>query len=95
MKPKVDEGLLLQLADLAHLNLNEEDLQSLRGDLDRLIDFVGLIGETEALETSSHNVTLGRRPDRPQSCSPAELLELSSRRDGAFVRVPKIVDSDA
>ena len=92
----MDEGLLLQLADLAHLNLNEEELLSLQEDLERLIEFVGLLGETEALETSSHSqMTLGRRPDVPHSSSPEALLRLSSHRDGEFVRVPKVIDPDA
>ena len=86
--------MVTHLARLARIELKQEEIAEIQHELSRLVDYVGRIEASPTLAARDGNHSLGRRLDKPRSSFPEPILSQSKGRDGAFVRVPKVVDSD-
>jgi len=85
------------VANLARLELAEEDKETLRSQLDAILSYVDKLGEldTGGVEPTSHVLPINNvfREDVPKdSLSPDEALANAPERAGDFYRVPKIIE---
>ncbi|MCS6894682.1 MAG: Asp-tRNA(Asn)/Glu-tRNA(Gln) amidotransferase subunit GatC [Bacteroidia bacterium] len=91
---KITPTLLDTLCELARLELDEEERQSLLGDLQRIVDFVEKINELPLDEVEPLRF-VGRpsgylRDDEPHPPELSPLLyQNAPKTDGLYIRVPK------
>ena len=86
-----------RLAMLARLDLSEDDLQTLTGQLDSILGYMDKLNEldTDEVEPMSHAVDVvnAMRPDRAVNRPRTEeLLGNAPDREHDFIRVPKIIE---
>ncbi len=93
----IDEDEIRHLAELARLNLDEEDIEQYGEELQEILELAEKVNEvdTEGIEPTYHalpveNVT---RPDedRPSPDSEKVLRHAPEAADGYFV-VPRVID---
>jgi aspartyl-tRNA(Asn)/glutamyl-tRNA(Gln) amidotransferase subunit C len=87
------------LARLARIEMTDEELDAMAGQLDVILDAVGRVGEVTANEIppTSHAVPLTNvyRSDVPApGLSPAEALATAPAAEDGRFRVPRILDDD-
>jgi aspartyl-tRNA(Asn)/glutamyl-tRNA(Gln) amidotransferase subunit C len=85
-----------QLATLARLQLSEEEVASMTGDLAAILDYVDALREldTTDVEPMTHAVPFDcplRADQVGPSLSLEEALANAPRREGSFFEVPRIV----
>jgi aspartyl-tRNA(Asn)/glutamyl-tRNA(Gln) amidotransferase subunit C len=85
-----------QLATLARLQLSEEEVASMTGDLAAILDYVDAMREldTTGVEPMTHAVPFDcplRADEVGPSLSLEEALANAPRREGSFFEVPRIV----
>jgi len=85
-----------QLATLARLQLSEEEVASMTGDLAAILDYVDALREldTTDVEPMTHAVPFDcplRADEVGPSLSLEEALANAPRREGSFFEVPRIV----
>ena len=90
----IDRDQVLHVARLARLELSEDEVQRMSGELSKILDHIEKIGELDDLddaEPTSHVVALENvlRPDEPRPSWPRErvLAEAPDAADNGF-RVP-------
>lgn len=86
-----------KVARLARLKLTEPELDSLSGQLGRILDYVAILDEldVDAVEPMVHAVELSNvlRPDVQQPSLPrAAALANAPRTDGKYFLVPAIIE---
>ena len=92
-RPMIDREQVLHVARLARLELSDEEVERMAGELSGILDHVERIGELDldGVEPTTHVVELENvlRPDEPRpSCRASATLEPApDPADGAF-RVP-------
>lgn len=97
---KVDKQLVERVAELAKLQFNEEEKESIRGDLEKILEFVDKLNEvdTEGVEplvyiTEEKNVL---RPDVVKhEISREEALKNAPQKDSDYIKVPKVLNKKA
>ncbi|HEU5215202.1 MAG TPA: Asp-tRNA(Asn)/Glu-tRNA(Gln) amidotransferase subunit GatC [Gaiellaceae bacterium] len=89
----IDREQLLHVAHLARLELREEEIQRLEGQLNDILDAVSKVSELDLSDVppTSHPLevvnVLG--DDEPRPCLPVEeALANAPEREGDFFRVP-------
>jgi aspartyl-tRNA(Asn)/glutamyl-tRNA(Gln) amidotransferase subunit C len=94
----IDAEEVRRIADLARLELPEDEIARLAGDLERIVAHIdGLRGVEIApgAEALAYFETDVHREDRPGPClSREEGLANAPETDGAYFLVPRIVDRD-
>jgi aspartyl-tRNA(Asn)/glutamyl-tRNA(Gln) amidotransferase subunit C len=85
------------IALLARLGLTPDEAERLRGELDAILDYVRKLEslDTTDVEPTAHVVDLPTplREDRVANPGAAdEMTRNAPDRDGAFLRVPKIIE---
>jgi aspartyl-tRNA(Asn)/glutamyl-tRNA(Gln) amidotransferase subunit C len=89
----IDREQVLHVARLARLELSEEEIERMAGELSGILEHVDRISELDLdrVEPTTHVVELVNvlRPDEPEPCLPREvaLEPAPDAADGAF-RVP-------
>lgn len=88
-----------KLASLARLELKAEEAEKLRGDLNRILDYVGQIKEVQSPEAKveTGEVINRLREDnnpRPPGEFKEKLLAAAPERSGDYFRVKKILQRD-
>ena len=89
---------LKQVARLARLHLNEDELRFLQTQVPQILSFVEKLNEVKGLENvqpTSHPLSLANvfRPDTPgTSLSIEEFLKRSPESKGRFFQVPKVIE---
>jgi aspartyl-tRNA(Asn)/glutamyl-tRNA(Gln) amidotransferase subunit C len=89
----IDRGQVLHVARLARLELSEEELERMAGELSGILEHVDRISalDLDGVEPTTHVVALSNvmRADEPEPCLPREkaLEQAPDHADGAF-RVP-------
>lgn len=90
----IDRDQVLHVARLARLELSEDEVERMSGELSKILDHIEKIGELDDLddaEPTSHVVALENvlRPDEPRPSWPRErvLAEAPDATDNGF-RVP-------
>jgi aspartyl-tRNA(Asn)/glutamyl-tRNA(Gln) amidotransferase subunit C len=86
-----------QVAKLARLQLSEEELSSLAGQLSAILDYVAVLDEldVDALEPMVHAVELSNvlRPDELRPSLPRQAaLANAPKTDGKYFLVPAIIE---
>jgi len=86
-----------ELAVLARLELSDQEIERMTGDLDAILGYVEALKEldTAAVEPMTHAVPFDcplRADEVGASLSVEEALQNAPRREGIFFQVPRIVD---
>lgn len=97
--PAITLGQVRHVARLARLDLPEEQLTRLGGQLESILEYVQQIGKVDvagvepmAHATPLHNVL---REDEAQPGLPLEkVLQNAPETDGLFFKVPKVIGGD-
>ncbi len=93
---KVDDELVNNLAKLARLEFNDQDMEEIKQDLEKMISFIDKLNEldttgVEPLLHMSNNVNV-LREDEIQGCiSASDALKNASYHDEHFFKVPKVI----
>ena len=93
----VDTDTVRRIALLARLDVPEEQLQDLTGELSKILDWMGLLGEvdTEGVPpmTSVKPMPLRRREDAvTEGGIVDDLVANAPEAAGAFYTVPKVIE---
>jgi aspartyl-tRNA(Asn)/glutamyl-tRNA(Gln) amidotransferase subunit C len=93
---KISKKEVEHVAHLARLNLTEEELEKITGQLDNILSYVEKLNELDTSQVlpTSHvfSVSNAFRDDiEKESLSQAEALKNGPQHDGATFLVPKII----
>lgn len=93
----IDRQLVLHVAALARLHVEERDLDRLTGQMGQILDYVAKLEELnlEGVEPTSHALELleALQEDAVQAgLAPRELFRIAPDATPPYVRVPKIVE---
>jgi aspartyl-tRNA(Asn)/glutamyl-tRNA(Gln) amidotransferase subunit C len=85
---------VLRIAALARLELSLEELERMTADLSKILEYVNQLSRVqgEARAADSGQGTPEREDRVVASRYTAELLDAASARDGALVKVPRVVE---
>ena len=94
----VTPEIVKQVAQLARMRLEGEQLTQLAAQLDEILEYVRRLQSvpTDRVEATSHVLPLAnvQRPDEPQASLPPEVVAaLAPDRHQHFIRVPKVIDA--
>ena len=89
----IDRQQLLHVAHLARLELREDEIERLEGQLNDILDAVSKVSELDLADvpptSHPHDVVNVWGEDEPRPCLPAEdALANAPEREGDFFRVP-------
>ncbi len=93
---KISKQEVEHVAKLSRLNLSEQELETMTGQLDNILSYVDKLGEldTSGVKPTTHvfSVSNAFREDveRP-SLSQAEAVENGPKQDGKMFQVPRII----
>ncbi len=95
---KVDDALIDKLANLSKLEFEAADKEAIKGDLERMLDFVEKLDEvdTDGIEPLIHvNPEINvYRPDKvTEHLTQAEALKNGPEHDSFYFKVPKVVEN--
>jgi aspartyl-tRNA(Asn)/glutamyl-tRNA(Gln) amidotransferase subunit C len=96
-EPKISTAEVAHVARLARLALAPDELERMRGELDRILTYVDMLKavDVEGVEPTSHTVALTNvsRPDEPVPSLPRDTM-LANAPDpaGELFRVPRIIE---
>ncbi len=93
---EVNDELVDKLANLARLQFNETEKQSIKTDLQKMIQFVEKLNEldtagVEPLLHMSDGVNVLREDEAKGSIERSEGLKNAPVQDGVFFKVPKVI----
>jgi aspartyl-tRNA(Asn)/glutamyl-tRNA(Gln) amidotransferase subunit C len=89
----IDREQVLHVARLARLELSEDEVTKIAGELSKILEHIEKIGELDldGVPPTSHTVDVANalRPDEPRACLPREVVLAAAPdvADGGF-RVP-------
>ena len=94
----VSQGDLEELADLAHIHLPDEGQEALRGDLERVLGFLGTVDDAVPLAAGHHDIGLAPskmldggvlREDvvSEGDCADELLSTMGNRAQGAYILI--------
>ena len=89
----IDREQLLHVADLARLQLREEEIERLEGQLNDILEAVSKVSELDLsdMPPTSHPLQVVNvwEDDEPRPCLPAEeALANAPEREGDYFKVP-------
>ena len=90
---------LAHVASLARLALKEDEIASMTGDLEQMLDYVATLGQldTEGVAPTAHGFDLATplRPDEPVAPFDPELaVSNAPEREGTAFLVPKVLEEE-
>ncbi len=93
---EVNDTLVDKLAHLARLSFDDEQKQSIKADLQRMIQFVEKLNELDTtgvdpLLHMSDNINVLREDIVSGSIATSEGLKNAPLHDGTFFKVPKVI----
>lgn len=93
----VTEKDVRYVANLARLQLPEEEVKSLAGDMNKILDYMELLNEvdTSEVEPLEHVINLDSRlrPDKAEKpLEHGEALKNAPDADSDYFRVPKVIE---
>ena len=93
----VDTDTVRRIAMLARLDVPEDQLEDLTGELAKILDWMGLLGEVDtdgvAPMTAVKPMPLRQRPDAVTEGGIVEdLVANAPDAEGAFFTVPKVIE---
>jgi aspartyl-tRNA(Asn)/glutamyl-tRNA(Gln) amidotransferase subunit C len=93
---KISRQEVEHVADLARLQLSEEEIDQFTGQLDAILSYIDKLNELDTgnVEPTSHVIEVGNviREDRVlPSIPPEDSLSNAPERKDSFFKVPKII----
>lgn len=93
---EVNDEMVDKLANLARLRFNDPEKQSVKADLQKMIQFVEKLNELDTsgvapLLHMSDTVNVLREDEVKGSIERAEALKNAPLQDGVFFKVPKVI----
>ncbi|MDR1197264.1 MAG: Asp-tRNA(Asn)/Glu-tRNA(Gln) amidotransferase subunit GatC [Candidatus Nomurabacteria bacterium] len=93
---KIDETTARYLASLSNITLSDADLKNLTADLEKIIDYIGELGELDTAGVEpTYQVTglanVWRADEIKPQLAREKLLKLAPARVSHAVRVPKVL----
>lgn len=97
MGKKIDQSQVRKVAKLSRLDLSEEEITEFTGQLSAILDYVAKMNEldTEGIEPLAHCLPISnvfREDVVKESLGTEKTLANAPQRDGAFFKVPKILE---
>jgi aspartyl-tRNA(Asn)/glutamyl-tRNA(Gln) amidotransferase subunit C len=97
MEKKIDKSQVRKVAKLARLDLSEAEVEEFAGQLSEILDYVARMNElnTEGVEPLAHCLPINnvfREDVVKESLGTEKTLANAPQRDGAFFKVPKILE---
>jgi aspartyl-tRNA(Asn)/glutamyl-tRNA(Gln) amidotransferase subunit C len=97
MDKKIDEAQVRKVAKLARLELSDVEVEEFAGQLSAILDYVARMNElnTEGVEPLAHCLPISnvfREDFVKESLGTEKTLANAPQRDGAFFKVPKILE---
>ncbi|MCW5921309.1 MAG: Asp-tRNA(Asn)/Glu-tRNA(Gln) amidotransferase subunit GatC [Saprospiraceae bacterium] len=94
----IDDALISRLEKLARLRLDATERRKLTGDLQRILDMVDTLRalDTDTVEPLIYlnaETTRLREDEIAHQLPQSECLQNAPKHDGAYFRVPKMIDS--
>jgi len=89
-----DKKQVLHLANLAKLNIKEEELESYNAKLQDILAYVEKINNLDLKDIKeslggAEDSKLGPRPDSVEDCSPSAISQ-ACQKDGQYVATPNV-----
>lgn len=90
----LDAKALKNLADLARISVSDDELSTLGGELDAMVDFVGVVQSRQGEEVTpvfdKENVL---RDDIVQPlASDHDLIDVAAKHRDHYIEVPKVIE---
>lgn len=100
MATKVDEAQVRQVAKLSRLDLSDQEVARLSGELSSILGYIEKLGEldTDSVEPLAHCLPIHNvfRDDVPhESLSSDKALQNAPARVDNYFKVPKILDDNS
>jgi aspartyl-tRNA(Asn)/glutamyl-tRNA(Gln) amidotransferase subunit C len=97
MDKRIDEGQVRKTAKLARLELSDAEVEEFAGQLSAILDYVERMNKlnTEGVEPLAHCLPISnvfREDIVKESLGTEKTLANAPQRDGAFFKVPKILE---
>lgn len=97
MDKKIDEAQVRKVAKLARLELSDAEVEEFAGQLSAILDYVARMNElnTDGVEPLAHCLPIAnvfREDVVKESLGTEKTLANAPQRDGAFFKVPKILE---
>ena len=94
---KVTDDIVKHIAHLARLEFKGEDLEAIRGDMEKIIDFMDKLSEidTENIEPlifMNENVNVLREDVSNQTLTKENALSNAPKSDSDYFRISKVLD---
>ena len=89
-----------KLANLAKLSFEGADKESIKGDLENILDFMNQLNEidTEGVEPlifMSEEINILREDTPSDSLTHEEILRNAPQKDSDYIRIPKVLNKNA
>lgn len=93
----VSEKEVRYVANLARLQLSEEDVTSLAGDMNKILGYMDLLNEldTSNVEPLEHVIEMNsrlRKDEAKPTISHSDALKNAPDADSDYFRVPKVIE---
>jgi len=97
MDKRIDESQVRKVAKLARLELSDVEVEEFASQLSAILDYVARMNElnTEGIEPLAHCLAVNnifREDIAKKSLGTEKTLANAPQRDGAFFKVPKILE---
>jgi len=97
MEGRIDESQVRKAAKLARLELSEAEVEEFTGQLSAILDYVAKINSinTDGVQPLAHCLPISnvfREDVERESLGTEKTLANAPQRDGAFFKVPKILE---
>ena len=94
---KVTDDIVKHIAHLARLEFKGEELESIKGDMEKIIDFMDKLSEidtenVEPLIFMNKNVNVLREDVSNQTLTKENALANAPKSDSDYFRIPKVLD---
>lgn len=96
---EVTNEMVLRIAELAKLQFAENELAEIKGDLARMIDFVGQLDEVdttgvEPLIFINEDVNVMREDEPHVIITQSQALSNAPKKDSDYFKVPKVIEKE-
>lgn len=94
-KMNINQDKILQIANLAHLDLENDEAEAMIHDLNKILDWMGLLREvdTENIAPLTHpalEMNQFRVDQIQETLTREKALELAPKKNEAYFKVPKV-----
>lgn len=93
----VTEKEIRYIANLAKLHLSEEEVKSLTGDMNNILDYMDLLNEVDTTDVQplDHVIEMDsrlRKDEAKEALSHEDALKNAPDADSDYFRVPKVIE---